>query len=268
MPAPRKSLLLDPTTVGRRLKALERDLGYELFSRDGDRLFPTQRCEALLAQIEVAAQALRDVEQESAPGELGAVWCDLRMTSPPFLATNLFAPAVATLTQAHRVRVELLATARNIGLNRREVDIAVRIDDRSKNLKIDPRRIDAERIGTLTYAVYASRSRQEEPEALPWAVLIDQYDRGTGTEVMTKLAGSDVVQYQAYHFETLREFVAAGVARAMLPRFVGSNDSRLRKLCDTDLAQPLWMLSHRQDRDIRHLKAARSWIRGLVASLV
>ena len=259
------SLSIDATTVGRRLKLLERDLGYDLFSRDADRLFPTERCELLLSHIEIAAQALRDVEQDSAPSALGAVWRELRMTAPPFLVTNLFAPAIAELTQAQPVRVELIGTARNISLPRREADVAIRIDDRSKNIKVDPKRIDAERIGTLSYAVYSSPAK--DPSRLPWAVLIERYLRGTGDEVMTKLAGSEVVQYQAYHFETLREFAAAGAARTMLPRFMGSNDPRLIKLYDTDLEQPLWMLSHRQDRDIRHLKAARSWIRDLAGSL-
>lgn len=49
----------------------------------------------------------------------------------------------------------------------------------------------------------------------------------------------------------------------MLPRFVGDNDARLMRVSDTVLKQPLWMLYHRQDRDVHHLKAARSWIRAL-----
>ena len=260
------ALSIDPTTVGRRLKSLELSLGYDLFSRAGEGLFPTERCALLLAHIETAAQALRDVEQESAPSALGAVWRELRMTAPPFLVTNLFAPAVAALTKAHRVQVELIGTARNISLPRREADIAIRIDDSSKNLRVDAKRIVAERIGTLSYAVYARPDG--DASRLPWAVLIEQYVRGSGNEVMTKLAGSEVVQYQAYHFDTLREFAAAGVARVMLPRFMGEGDPRLEEIAGTDLEQPLWMLSHRQDQDIGHLRAARSWIRKLSESLV
>jgi DNA-binding transcriptional LysR family regulator len=66
------------------------------------------------------------------------------------------------------------------------------------------------------------------------------------------------------HVEALREIVAAGVGRPMLPRIIGDNDRRLASLSDTLLEQPLWMLYHRQDQDVPHLKAARSWIRKLV----
>ena len=36
-----RALRVDATTVGRRLKSLEQELGYELFLRENERLFPT-----------------------------------------------------------------------------------------------------------------------------------------------------------------------------------------------------------------------------------
>lgn len=256
-----KSLRVDGTTVGRRVKQLEQELGYELFLRENDRLYPTRRCESLLSHIEVAAEALRGAEQESATVELGAVWRDLRITAPPFLVTNLFAPAIATLTESQRIRVELLGTASNVMLPRREADIAIRIEDRPQHFKFDAQRIEAEQIGMLAYAIYCAP--EHDPEILPWAGLIEQYVRTTGSTVMMELAGSDGFRYQAYHFETLREIAATGAARAMLPRLIADSDSRLACMSDTVLEQSLWMLYHRQDRDVLHLRAARSWIAGL-----
>ena len=257
-----KSLRIDATTVGRRLKLLEKHLGYELFLRENGRLYPTRRCELLLSHIESAAEALRGAEQESAALEAGTVWRELRVTAPPFIVANLLAPAVAGLTHEHRIRVELMGTASKANLSRREADIAIRIADRPQEFKVETERIDAQRIGRLAYAIYCAAGRAR-PDRLPWAGLMEEYVRTTGSDTMMELAGRDGLQYQVYHFEALRELVATGVARAMLPCFAADADPRLARVGEIVLEQPLWMLYHRQDRDIQHLRAARSWISAL-----
>lgn len=256
-----RSLGVDATTIGRRLKLLEKRIGHALFLRRDNRLYPTRSCESLLSHIEVAAEALRNAEQQAPTTDSGAVWRELRMTAPPFLVTNLFAPAVGRLTRAHRIRVELMATASNTSLTRREADLAIRIEDRPPDLNLGNEQIEGTRIGGLRYAIYCESSAR--PEQLPWAGLMGQHLRTTGREAMMELAGTDGFQYQAYHFETLREYCAAGVARAMLPRFMADTDPRLVRISDTVIEQPLWMLYHRQDRDVLHLEAARSWVQTL-----
>lgn len=256
-----RALSVDATTVARRLKLLEREVGYPLLMRENDRFCPTRRCEPLLAHIETAAEALRGAEQKSADAEAGSVWRELCMTAPPFLAANLFAPALATLVRNRRLRVELQGTADRAMLPRREADIAIRIEDRPQDFGTGAANIAGERIGMLGYAVCCAPS--QAPDTLPWAGLIEQYAPTTGTEMMVKLAGSDGFRYQVNHFNSLREIVASGVARAMLPQFVADQDSRLTRVGDTVLEQPLWMLYHRQDRDIPHMRAAREWISSL-----
>ena len=258
-----KSLRVDATTVGRRLSLLEKHLGYDLFLRQNDRLRPTRRCEALLGHIETAAKALRDAEEESALAEQGEVWRELRLTAPPFLINCLLAPALAALVARHRIRVDLIGTASKVGLPRREVDIALRLDDGPKQVNSDPARLDAEEIGVISYAVYGPSAA--DPDSLPWAGLIEQYVRSSGGEIMAKLAGPEGFRFQVYHFEALREVVAAGQARALLPRLMGDKDARLTRHGGTALEQALWMLSHCQDRDVLHLKAARAWIRQCVS---
>jgi len=113
-------------------------------------------------------------------------------------------------------------------------------------------------IGVLEYAVYAAHNSQKTN--LPWAGIVEQHLRTSGSRKIANLAGKQGVQYQALHFETLREIVATGSAQAMLPRFLADGDPRLRVTTDTVLKQTLWMLFHRPDRDVGHLIATRSWI--------
>lgn len=259
-----KSLRIDSTTVGRRLKQLEREIGYELFVRENERLRPTRRCEELLTHIETAAEALRGAEQQSVCDDLAAVWRELRITAPPFIITNLLAPALQRLTENLRIKVELNATASKAFLARREADIALRIDDTPGMTRFDTDRIEAEQIGSLAYAVYCAPGYDEE--TLPWAGLIERYSRSSGSEMMLELAGPSGLRYQAHQFETVQKIAASGAARALLPRFIADDDPGLVPASETILEQPLWMLFHRQDHDVLHLKTARAWIRGLTGN--
>lgn len=251
-------LQVDATTVGRRLKLLEQQLGHPLFFRQDGRLHPTHQGEALITHIENASEILRAAEQDLASSDSGAVWRDVRMTAPPFLIKHLFAPAIAEMAGAYRIRLELMGTGSPVSLSRREADIAVRIEDRPPPIEAMEGQIEARRIGTVSYAVYGVADA--DSEGLPWAGLMEDHVRTTGSDVMTRLAGADGFRFRAYHFDVLAEIAATGVARAMLPRVVADADARLARISDIVLEQPLWMLSHRQDQTVRHLEALRSGI--------
>lgn len=254
-------LQVNATTVGRRVKLLEQQLGYPLFFRQEGDLHPTYQCESLIAHLETASEILRAAEQDSASAESGVIWRDVRMTAPPFLIRHLFAPAIVQLTEAQRIRIELMGTGSHVSLSRREADVAVRIEDRPPPFKSMAGQVEARRIATVAYSVYCRRD--VTPDHLPWAGLMEDHVRTTGSDAMTRLAGSRGFRFRAYHFDALAEIAATGVARTMLPCVVGDTDQRLEAASDIVLEQPLWMLSHRQDRDVRHLKAVRSWIEGI-----
>jgi DNA-binding transcriptional LysR family regulator len=251
-------LSIDATTLGRRLKALEQQLGYDLFLRKDGQLYPTQQCEALLTHIETADDALRSAMQLSSDSDVGSVWREIRMTVPPFLANNLIAPAIADLTRRRSIRVELIATSSSATLTRREADISIRIEDRPQEFKIDYKRIKMEKLGTLKYSVYAGDA--PDPENLPWAGLPETHLATTGSKIMSKLVGKKGMQYKTRHFDTLKKFVASGPARALLPDIVARDCPNIIPLSDTVLEQPLWMLYHHQDTDVPHLRATREWL--------
>jgi len=254
-----KALHIDASTVGRRLKLLERRLGYSLFLRRDGRLFPSSQCETLLSHIETASESLRLAEQRCASQEPGAVWRELRITAPPFLVRSALAPALASLAQTERLRLELMGTGSTVSLTRREADIALRIEDQAHNLVSDNSMVDAEVVGELEYATYVASGA--DPAALPWAGLIDEYVRTSGTQTMLALAADKGIQYRAYHFDSLLEIAASGVARALLPCMLADEDTRLQRVGESVLSQQLWMLSHHQDKGVSHVESTREWIR-------
>ena len=252
-------LRVDSTTVGRRIKLLEKKMGTTLLLRQDGRLYPTHQCEQLLADLENAYESLRAAEQKSLFDSSGAIWRNLRISAPPFIINSLLAPKIETLVQKHRIRVELLGTSNNISLSRREADIAIRIDDKPTRLKTQTAQIRAEKLGMIGYAIYTRQ--QGLPEHLPWAGLTEDNLRTSGTQTMYELAGPQGPQFLAYHFDTLGEIVATGIARSMLPCIMADQDKRLMRTEDIKLQQPVWILSHRQDDEVPHVKTARDWIK-------
>ncbi|MGB3316493.1 MAG: LysR family transcriptional regulator [Albidovulum sp.] len=258
-----QGLGVNATTIGRRIKALEQSLGYELFSRADGRLFPTRRCEALLDYVEAADDALRGAAQHSAPAGAGDAWREMRMTAPPFLINNLFAPALPRLTKTRNLRVELIATSSNAVLTRREADIAIRIEDRPQDFRLDYERIDAVDLPPLTYAVFAARD--SDRATLPWAGLIERHPSTTGTKVMNRRTGGKALRYRAQHFDAVARIVQSGTAQALLPHVVARAYPDLVPVTGVELEQPLWMLFLRQDHGVPHLRASRDWIASTAA---
>lgn len=253
-----RALQMDPTTIGRKIKTLERQLGYKLFVRENDRLLPTARCEHLLPNIEAADEALRGIDDKAARADLGTVWRDVRITAPPFLVLQLLAPRLGSLIENLRINAELIGTADKRLLSRREVDIALRIeDDPSEDLGANDL-VCALPSGVVGYAVYCAAGT--DPDSVPWAGVVEGPRRTTGADAQTRVAGRDGVRYRVNRFEELCQLVAGGSAKAMLPKIVAARNDALVCVSDTVLEQSLWLLYHRQDEDTGYLKALRERI--------
>lgn len=261
-----RTLHVDPTTIGRKIKTLERQLGYKLFVRENDRLYPTAQCEDLLPPIEEAAEALRGIDDEAARPDLGAIWRDVRITAPPFLVLHLLAPHLSSLIQNLRINAELIGTADKRLLSRREVDIALRIEDDPNEELLPTNLVRATRLGELHYAVYHAKS--SDPDTLPWAGIVERTRRTTGADAQNQIAGTDGIRYRVNRFEELCQLVVGGSARAMLPKVVAAPDARLASDGEVVLRQGLWLLHHSQDETTGYLVTMRERLTALAAEVL
>ncbi len=251
-------LKINPTTVGRKIKRLEQQLGYKLFVRTNGRLFPTGQCEALLPQLEQAASKLRQVGLENEQSEQGILWREVRITAPPFLVSRLLAPQLHNFSEEMKATVELLGTSNKQFLSRREADMALVIEDQPGTFWKEMELISAQQLEEIEYAVFCGLD--ERSDDLPWAGLVEGQGRDSGSEAQMRLSKGEGVRYRVQQFEALVEIVASRAAKALLPRFMVQGDQRLKFVSDTILRQPLWLLYHQQDEHTAYLSKVRNWV--------
>jgi DNA-binding transcriptional LysR family regulator len=141
---------VDPTTVGRRLAALEEAVGVRLFQRTRAGLVPTDegtRLATCAARIEAEVLA---VGSELRGGGLDG---PVRITAGDGILASVLLPSLGELLARHpRLRVELCGASQNLDLSRREADVALRLS-RPKEPYLVTRRI-----ATVPFRLFASEA--------------------------------------------------------------------------------------------------------------
>src|SRR3954453_9686357 len=144
-------LAVNPTTVSRRLTALEQELNAKLFVRTPDRLQATPAALALLARaerIEAGGLASRR-ELEGTDLRLEG---PLRVSAGDGIINHVIVPALERLLAAHpALTIELVAEPRLADLARREADVAIRL--------VRPREpaLLARRLGEMRFGIFAAQ---------------------------------------------------------------------------------------------------------------
>jgi DNA-binding transcriptional LysR family regulator len=147
-----RRLEVDNTTVGRRLAALERELGAKLFARTPDGLVLTAAGEAMrLASVEIEQAVLRAEQQ--ALGADRKLSGQVRVATTDMLGDVVVVPALRALYERHpHIRVELLTGAAPLDIARREADVALRY------VRPDRGDLVARRAGAVAWGAYAAKS--------------------------------------------------------------------------------------------------------------
>ncbi|WP_233836267.1 LysR family transcriptional regulator [Paraburkholderia sp. ZP32-5] len=263
-----RRLKVDPTTVGRRLRAIEAALGAKLFERDSDGqmratdagrivIQRTQTIEAEIGNLDAAVRT-HDV----------AVRGTVRLTAVPVLINRVLMPALPALIARHpELNIELVADHRDLNLPRRDADIAVRLARPGNEAG---ERIVARRIGMLAYAVYAA-ANCADPHALPWLTYEAGMRHLPQAQWIARVADSDggLAAVVANDAEALLQGVQAGLGRSLLPCIVADRTPGLVRLPHDHHAPPereIWTLTHPDVRPLARISAVLAWLDAIVAT--
>lgn len=146
---------INATTVGRRLTALEEQVGARLFDRTPNGYLLTAAGQDLVERAE-------RMETEALAAERSVVGADqrrggiVRVTVTEMLATRFVAPHLARFHDAYPdITLELNCSNRSVNLGRREADIALRLS------KPHEENVVTRQLGKIPLRLYAAKSYVE-----------------------------------------------------------------------------------------------------------
>jgi DNA-binding transcriptional LysR family regulator len=261
-----RALDTDATTVGRRLRILEKRFGTTLFSRDGGgALLPTLAGEIALAKaetIEAEVMALSGALDAADPMALGKV----RLTAAPSFIGRLLIPSLPGLLAQHSgLQLELIGDSRNLNLTRREADMALRF---ARPTDMTNGKVVARRIATLDYAVYVAAGQERHAEDLPWIIYEESmahlpHARWIAAQAEKSGRSSQLAVNDA---EALLQAAASGLGRALLPKILAENAGGLCRVDSGDGNLPvreMWLLMHAELRPLVRIRAVSGWLDGI-----
>src|SRR6202041_812502 len=235
-----RRLKTDPTTVARRVRAVESALGAKLFERAMDgQMRPTEAGEVVVVRSEIIEAQICGLNAV-VKGADAAISGSVRVTSVPNLVNRVLIPALPKLLVRYPdLRIELIADSRDLNF--------------------------ARRIGLLRYAVYACASPKGDPQELPWVT----YEGGMAHIAQAKwianaaARGASFAAVAVNDAEPLLQSVQAGLGRSLLPCIVADRISgivRVKVDGGSLLEREIWTLTHPDVRHFARVSAVLDWI--------
>lgn len=219
-----------PPTLGRRMIALERRLGRDLFVRLPRGYSMTDDGEALLVQVTgIAAQMAPVVAVDAALAR------PIVKVSAGTWVTHLLCQHTRTIIGEPPVRLRFIAAEEVVDIGRREALIGIR------NHRPDGPGLAGRRVATVQFATYA-----RSDDVTTWARVIGKTP--SAQWVAATAQGHEMIEINTPRHAL--DLALAGAARVVLPTFIGRQHADLVQLSDTiaDLSHDQWLVTHHEDR--------------------
>lgn len=142
-----RALGVDPTTIGRRLVALEESVGTKLFQRTRNGLVATEEGARLAGHAERMESEVLASERTRGDALAGTV----RVTAGDGVISHVLVPALGELFAQHpSLCVEFRGAFHTLDLSRREADIAIRLSRPTE------RALVGKKLGVARFGLFAS----------------------------------------------------------------------------------------------------------------
>lgn len=250
-------LKVQHSTISRRVKALEKQLGTNLIRRNSGSYELTRagkkiRDVALKVEKEIISVD-GALSNEDAP-LTGA----LRVTTINSLASTVLMPIFCAFSRAHpQIDLHISVSNSTASLANREADIAIRLSN------APPETLIGKRVVTVSSAVYGNsdylRKHKEKSSDLKWlGVTCCGFHKAWTKE------SSDITKYHFNCDDALLTLAALreGVGISYLPCCIGDTESTLARYCEPDpkFDLGLWVLMHTESRNNARVLAFRDYI--------
>lgn len=253
-----RRLGLSQPTVGRRLQALEEELGARLFDRHPDGYLLSAEGATLLPLVEEMVRAGEAVERsrlhlaETAAGPV-------RLSVDPWNCRFISRRLDDLLAELPGIELELAVAYSFANLSRREADLAIR------NLRPSEGRLAARGLPDFDYAVFGSRDYvTRHPAAYTtarysecrWIGYDDTLDHLSGGQWLAGKIGRPA----HLRYNSAAQFldgVLGGAGLALMPCFIGQEEPNLVRLSPAvmEMRDPSqWLVVHQDMRDAPRIR--------------
>ena len=254
-----RALGLDPTTVGRRIQALETALGQPLFERSEKSLVSTDQGRIFLASAVQMEDALATATRRAAISREQQVVGDVRLTAVTSLYTHYLMPRFPQLRRIHPgIRLDMIGSTEQFNLAHRDADLAVRM------AKPEDGDLFVRRAAEIGFALYAADSLVErqgdDPAQLPWVRHQTQFKHLPEAEWAERHFPDVTVAAKAQVGLVMATAVENGLGVAVMPCYIADRSPALRRLSDVVITRDAWLVVHRDMRTVPRIRAVSDWL--------
>ncbi|PKI16614.1 LysR family transcriptional regulator [Colwellia sp. 12G3] len=276
-----KRLIMDASTVSRRLHKLEESIGTKLFDRTQDGHVLTADGEMLLTsacKMEQDAQhALSNIHNNNEDN------CGLvRIGVTEALGNFFVSPNLLSLQQQHpNIDVHLLLFSRYVKISRNEADIAIAVE-RPKSTSMIVSKLCDYKLQLYVHQDYLDNSRGHNLEIHPQGIALDQLAKHKWVTYVDNLLFTDQLSYvkelnQYLDGELKANFsstsiisqyfaIKSGLGIGILPCFLAEQDKSLIKLHSQEISisRSFWLVTHPESKRLSHVNTVWQYLKQLV----
>jgi DNA-binding transcriptional LysR family regulator len=261
---------LDPTTLGRRIAALEAEAGQTLFERSSEGYVPTAYGRSLLPHAEAMEQAARRVDAAMADAhELRGL---VRVSVSEGFGTWFIAPRLPRFFARHpEIELDLVASSGLLNPSKREADLAILLGQPQKGPLV------ARRLADYCLGLYASTA--EPPfivppsgtklsgAGLPIIGYIPDFLYAPQLNYLDEIEPGLEATIRCSSINAQHQMVASGLGVGVLPCFIANTDSRLSRIWpQKTIRRSFWLAMHRDVSAQPRVRAFVDWIANELAS--
>jgi DNA-binding transcriptional LysR family regulator len=260
-----RRLGINPSTVFRRLAALEHRLGTRLFDRQGGRHEATVAGSDLLAAAERIEAEMEGLERRLAGQDLRLTGT-VRVTAPDDMVEHLLIEPLAAFHRTYpEIVLEMAIDNRMLSLTKREADVALRATS------APPETLVGRRVATVRSGIYGRRDLfaqaggpSPEPDlgGRPW---VGWEDGGQPTSLgrwISRHVPAEKLVYRSNSMLNIFAACRAGIGLALLPCFLGDRAAELQRVgpLPEALSGDLWLLTHPDIRRTARIRAVTDFL--------
>jgi DNA-binding transcriptional LysR family regulator len=253
---------IDQSTAGRRLAALEGDLGAILFIRSKTGFTPTAAGQAAIARaMEIEARTLR-LGDEVAGADTCAAGI-VRLIGNPWTLVRLAEAALPTLLRQHpKLEIRTIGGYQPRSLARGEAALGLWFE-------VQPNQTEfAVKLGEVPYAIY--KPRGADAAKLGWmSFWDDDAPRRAPIRWIEKTRGAEeAMRLTATDSSVLLAGIRAGIGKGLLPMCLAEGDPRLERVTQgpPDLTRMLHLHAHPDTIQTARVQATMAWLRETFAA--